>query len=110
MKILTKIQRDVLKFYFFKDENFPNWESIANKLLESGRAIVAGNKNIWVGGIGNFISISPAVDAVDCSQYKFDLDSFLKSKWFEEWKNLYIDDLKEEIQELSDREKDIINL
>ena len=87
MKELTQEQKNFLLLSFFRDEEYAGWESIATMLLDTGKCIVAGKGCIWVGDIGNFIETEEAKDAVDCTLYKFDLELFLKSDFFKEYKN-----------------------
>lgn len=84
MKNLTIIQKNFIVKEFFKSD-LPGGVSIAHKLLEKGECIVAGNSCIWNGGIGNFIKTEKTPDSFDCLTYKFDLDEFLKSSFFQEY-------------------------
>lgn len=87
---LTENQKEFLLNYFFKNESFAGWKSIATKLLDNGSCIVAGNDCIWKGGIGNFIRTEEAEDAVDCIKYSFAINYFLSSEWFKQIHNSYI--------------------
>lgn len=87
MAQLTENQKEFILKRFFENEIFAGWKNVATKLLENGFCIVAGNECIWRGNIGNFIDTEPSQLAVDCLEYRFDLDEFLKSKWFKEIKN-----------------------
>lgn len=101
MKKLSEHQKEFLLKHFFKNEKYAGWKSIATKLLETGRCTVSGNHCIWVGGIGNFIKLEEAKDAVGCVVYKFDLDSFLISQWYKTIKDAYASHLllkKKEIE------------
>ena len=71
------------KFFAHRDPQWdiPGAKSIAEALLVTGSCIVAGDSKIWIGGVGNFISKSPAPNAVGCSLLTFDYPSFLKSPW-----------------------------
>lgn len=86
----------LLKF-FEKHNNYPGWKNIAEKLIETGECIVAGNDCIWHSGIGNFIKTETAENFVDCLLYKFDLEYFKTSEWYKEIKLLHIQELKQEI-------------
>lgn len=90
MRILTENQKNFLLNYFFENDKYPGWKSIATTLLETGKCIVAGETCIWRGGIGNFIKTSPAKGTVGCSLYKFDLEYFLTSVWYKEVKEQYL--------------------
>ena len=54
MKKLTEHQINFL-LKFFENKEYSGWKNIATKLIETGSCIVAGDKCIWNGGIGNFI-------------------------------------------------------
>jgi len=92
--VITKNQEEFL-LTFFEKENYANWKNIAVKLIYDGSCIVAGNDPIWRGGIGNFIKISEAKDAVGCSLFEFDLAVFLSSAWFREDWDLRVKELQE---------------
>lgn len=83
---LTEYQKTFLIDTFFKNENYAGWRNIATKLVENGRCLVAGTECIWKGGIGNFIKTEEAKNAVDCTEYYFDLEYFLTSSFFKEYK------------------------
>jgi hypothetical protein len=87
MITLSDYQKTFLLDYFFKNEKHSGWKNIATKLLDTGECIVAGKECIWVGGIGNFIKIEEAKDAVDCDLYKFDLEYFFTSEWYKGIRN-----------------------
>lgn len=72
IRIMHKEKLDFL-LEFFKNETHAGWAGIATKLLENGFCIVAGEGCIWNGGIGSFIDTSPALNAVGCTLYEFDL-------------------------------------
>ena len=80
---LSPKQKEVI-LSFFTNPSHSEWKSIANKLIDTGEAIVAGDECIWNGGIGNFIRISTNPDYFGCLVYKFDLSYFLKSGWCRE--------------------------
>ena len=58
--VLTTYQKDFLLNNFFENTSYAGWRGIATTLLETGECVVAGDKCIWVGGIGNFIEIKKA--------------------------------------------------
>jgi hypothetical protein len=100
MKKLTQPQKKFLLENFFKKEEIPGWKNIAEKLLETGKCIVAGDTCIWKGGIGYFIGTKDVKDAVGCIEYVFALEMFLSSKWYEDFKAEYIEQLKTKIEVL----------
>jgi hypothetical protein len=107
---LTDNQKAFLLDYFFKNEVFPGWKSIASKLLDNGNCIVAGDTCIWKGGIGNFIKVRIADDFEGCCEYKFDLEDFLDSNWFKEIHNYYIAELAQKKREIENEFNEIIKL
>lgn len=86
-----------LLLLFFENEKYPGWRNIAEKLIDNGSCTVAGNECLWIGGIGNFITTKPDENAYDCLLYTFDLETFKKSKWFEEVKEQYLNSIYQEI-------------
>lgn len=84
MKKLTDIQIDFLLDTFFEKPGYPGWRNIAEALLRLGKCVIAGDKCIWQGGVGNFIRTSRADGLFDCLEYKFDLESFLSAEWIKE--------------------------
>lgn len=107
---LTSNQKEFLLENFFKNEEYAGWRNVAEKLLEKGECIVAGKTRMWIGGIGNFIEIEDAKDAVDCSFYKFDLDCFLSSEWCNQVVASYKEILSFKINELQDELDDICKI
>ena len=95
MKKLNDIQVEFLLTTFFSisAENCANWRDIAIKLLNDGECIIGGNKRIWSGGVGNFITISNAENAFDCMLHKFSLDEFISSQYYKEVTDIYIVEL-----------------
>jgi hypothetical protein len=110
MKELTAEQKNYLLEVFFYNDRFVGWKSIAEKLLEKGSCIVAGTECIWIGGIGNFIKVTPAEDTFGCSEYKFDLEYFLQSEWFKETKENSLTRLNRKVVELQTRYEELSNL
>lgn len=97
---LTYRQKEFLLENFFSvaSKEFPGWQSTALALLDKGQAIVAGNECIWQGGIGNFIETKRAEFFIDCLEYKFDLESFLKSGFFKKTKKTAVYKLTKKIK------------
>lgn len=110
MRQLTETQKQFLLTYFFKNDKFAGWKTIATKLLENGSCIVAGNDCIWKGGIGNFIKTYKAIDFVDCLEYRFDLEYFLTSAWYKEIKSYYEIELEDKMEKLQIEYNDLCNL
>lgn len=108
--ILTEYQTNFLLEYFFKNEKYAGWKNIATKLIENGDCIVAGYEKIWTGGIGNFIKIGVAKNAINCSLYEFNLEYFLSSEWFKEISNQYIAILSDKKRNIEQEYEDICNL
>ncbi len=96
LKKLTDYQIQFLVDTFFKNEKYAGWKNIAFVLLEDGKAIVAGTECIWIGGIGNFIKTNSAKGFIDCLEYTFNLDEFLKSEWYKEHHSYYIEKITNE--------------
>jgi len=80
--ILTQYQKSFILSQFFKNDEYPGWETIATKLIENEFCMVAGDSCIWVGGIGNFINTNTSDEAVGCLEYRFDLNEFMESRYF----------------------------
>ncbi len=78
---------------FFENEKYPGWKNIAEKLIETGKCIVAGDECIWKGAIGHFIHTTKAEGAIGCSLYTFDLEYFKTSEWYKVAKVNYLKDL-----------------
>jgi hypothetical protein len=87
---LTDYQKEFILKHFFINEKYPGWKSIATALLEKGNCIVAGEKCIWIGGIGNFVKTKVHEEAIGCLLYTFNLNEFLSSKWYKEIKELIL--------------------
>jgi hypothetical protein len=105
---MTKTTKEFIKKHFFKNDQYAGWEGIADILLENGTCIVAGDGNIWVGGIGNFIERVEATNAIGCTVLTFNVETFLKSKWYHEVATFYIDNLIEETRKIRAEIVDII--
>ena len=103
MAELTKEQKDYIIQTFFKNELLAGWKNIATKLVYEGKCVVAGERCIWVGGIGNFIETKKTDDFFGCLEYNFDIMYFIKSKWFNENVKLYLDSLSEQQKVLNEK-------
>ncbi len=88
---LTEFQKNFILDYFFATTDAVGWRNIGEKLLETGKCIVAGENRLYCGGIGNFIKTSPAEDAVGCTLYEFNREEFLNSAVYQDVKQLYIE-------------------
>lgn len=69
MKNLTENQLEFLYTFFASSIHtgeYPKWRKIAYNLLTKGKCIVARTSYIFEGGIGNFIEVEEAEDAVGC--------------------------------------------
>ena len=110
MKPLTNYQKEFFLECFFKNEKYSGWKEIATKLLETGQCIVAGDKCIWYGGIGNFIKTETAKDAFDCLLYKFDFDYFLTSEWYKQIAKEYLNILYEKKIEAEKKYQEIFSI
>lgn len=106
---LTENQESFL-LSFFKNDEYVGWKNIAKQLLRKGSCIVAGEKNIWVGGIGNFIKTKNADNLVDCLQYEFDLNNFLTSEWYKQTHNQYSSELYDKKVKINDEYDEIMEL
>ena len=110
---LNQIQIDFLSNTFFKSDKFPGWRGIAEKLIQDGKCIIVGKpseQRIWIGGISNYIDITKAEGAIDCSLYSFDLDYFLTTKFFEDEHYYYLEHVSKEIKRLKDDYNSIVKL
>ena len=106
-RILTENQKTYLLNYFFKNEEFAGWKSIATSLLETGECVVAGTKCIWLGGVGNFIKTENADGFYGCLKYSFDLEIFLTSEHFKSITEIYAEQLVEKKKQLDSELVDI---
>lgn len=107
---LTSNQKEFLLEYFFKNEKYAGWRSIATSLLEEGECTVAGTECIWIGLIGNFIKTETAKNLVGCTLYKFDLEYFFESLWYKDIYNKYISILYEEKLAIDKKYKEMTDL
>ena len=104
---LTVTQKNFLLECFFKNEAYAGWRNIADKLLDSGFCTVAGNKCIWLGGVGNYIKVEEAEDLIGCCKYTFDLEDFLTSGWFKQVHSIYITELAQKKKKIEDEYNEI---
>ncbi len=100
--MLTQNQKDFLLNIFFVHEHYSGWKGIAEKLLDKGKCVVAGDRCIWSGGIGNFIKTKEHADYFGCLEYTFDIKIFLGSQFYTFVYNEY---MKEQEAELDALEK-----
>lgn len=110
---MNKVNDNQKKFLlenFFRNEDYAGWKSIAENLIDKGACLVAGTENIWIGGIGNFIDVSEAKNAVGCSMYKFDLNNFLISQWFKDIKDQQVSVLSNKKKEVTQELEDILKM
>lgn len=107
---LTDNQKDFILENFFKDDYYAGWKNIANSLLDKGECVVAGDKCIWSGGVGNFITTVHVDGYFGCIMYKFDLLEFLSSEWFKEIHNLYMIALSEKKRNIDLEYDELLNL
>ena len=95
---------------FFENDEYTGWKNIALKLITNGKCIVAGEKCIWNGGIGNFIETKNMEDAIGCLQYEFNVDNFMNSNYFKELINNKISQLSDNKRRADEEYNDICNL
>lgn len=91
MKKLTDFQKGFILDTFFNNEK-PNWRTIATELIEQGSCVVGGEELFWFGGIGNHIEHSSNPKYIGCLEYKFNIDNFLSSEYFQGTVKSYIFD------------------
>ena len=85
---------------FFIDDKLPGWKQIAEALIDNGECIVAGDKCVYNGGIGNFIKTESANDYVNCLKYTFDIEYFMSSMYFQERLVNLIEDVNKKLEDL----------
>lgn len=103
MNKLNAAQKNFILNFFFPNVEFPGWKTVGEKLLDTGKCIVAGEKCIWLGGIGNFITVEPAEGAVGCSLYTFDIDNFLSSQLYIHTKDAYVEERLSELEFMKEK-------
>lgn len=84
--------------------------TIARKLISTGKCIVAGSNRIWYSGIGNFITDKPAEDAIYCTELTFHLQSFIDSELFKDIVQHELLQIQEAVKELKKQEMSIAKL
>jgi hypothetical protein len=83
-------------------------KSIAISLVSTGECITTeGAKNIWRGGIGNFLTQEVVENAVGIIKLKFDTEDFITSAWYQETTFNHLCNLKAKITEM---EKEIVQI
>lgn len=102
MKKLNAKQLDFLIEKFFHVESVAGSAQIARQLLQTGHCIVAGRDRVWRGGVGNFLTASPAKDAIGCTHLSIDVDEFLSSVWAQQELSDREQTLRKKIRELQD--------
>lgn len=85
-------------------------ERIARKLIIEGKCIVAGNKRLWAGGVGNFIKTEEHDDYIGCLVHEFHIKEFLDSKFFKEIYANKMSELDDKMLELTEASKDLAAL
>lgn len=109
---MDKVQKEWLLKTFFKNEKFPGWRGIAEKLIDTGKCVTTGN--IWIGGIGNFIESEKYEGGIDLIELSFDVELFCSkmNAYFMEYHLAEVRKIKQEMFELTKRQssiKSIIN-
>lgn len=80
--IIPKLLAEEIVELLFQNE-LPGSSKIGLELLRTGYCVVAGTSKPWIGGVGNFVSLSEAENAVGCSVIKLD-PKFFQSSLFKE--------------------------
>ena len=106
---LKPTQKEFILEKFFKNESVPGWRGIAEKLLDKGKCIVAGEDCVWRGGIGNFISTQPVKDAYKCSEYTLNVEAFMNSAWYTEHAFEFQNKAKEEFLKQKEKYEEIMS-
>lgn len=111
---MTDIQIQFFLDNFFQHDHasndFPGWKGIAKKLIVNGQCTVAGNGELWWGGIGNFIQKEEAPDAVDCTRLTFDMKEFTSqnNQYFQQTLDRVLLQKHEEIMKLQKEVQEIL--
>lgn len=108
MRKLSECYKKFILEYFFKNEEYAGWKNIATTLIEEGKCIVDDKSCIWIGGIGNFIKTSNVGCFAGCLKYEFDLEYFLKSRYYLEISREYINELSTKISEIEKEHNEIM--
>jgi hypothetical protein len=109
-KKLTPHQMDFIVDNFFESKQHAGSREIAIRLIDQGKCIVAGDKCIWQGGVGNFIKTNPEPRAFGCCEYSFDLEKFLESAFFTEFHNVRLINLEKELKTLEKKLEELRDL
>lgn len=104
---LTENQINFLLDIFFANPKYPGWKSIATSLITKGKCTVAGDRCIWIGGVGNFITTNTAPDLFSCLEYTFNLSYFLSSEYYKSVKESYMENLKEDMDNIIAKHNEI---
>lgn len=111
---MSEALKEFIFQHFFRKDVYPGERSIAYNLMEKGECIVAGTTRLWHGGVGNFITVTPAEGTIGCSLHVFDKQSFLESAIFVLMLREYVAEkrknLKENINALKKQLKDLDEL
>jgi hypothetical protein len=109
MREFSKNQIDyIVQKYFAPHERArPGSTEIGYKLLKQGSVIVAGNTNFLVGGIVNFVETKRAENFVGCMEYSLNYTALLSNKAFQRKKQNVIYDLKEKVEIMEQRIKEL---
>src|SRR6266567_1652856 len=107
---MKKYQKEFLLEQFFKNQYHIGWRGIAEKLIDTGKCIVAGKDCIWRGGIGNFINTKDVPDSYECLEYTFNLHSFLGSAWYKEQLKNSLEVIQSKIKELTQQFEELTDL
>lgn len=99
---LTKNQKDFV-LEFFKNEAFPGWRNIAEKLIEIGTVLTTcEHTDIWRGGIGNFITSEKSNEGIGVWMYTFNLNVFMYSDMFIEHHQKRLNELEKEYKRIKE--------
>jgi hypothetical protein len=101
---LTDTQISILIDAFFLTEaSYPGLAEISRRLLLEGECIVAGNGQLWNGGVGSFIRVTVAKDAVGCAKLTLDREALLSTPWVKENLESRIDALRLQTNKLQEQ-------
>lgn len=104
-------QKDFILKYFFENDKFAGWRNIATELIDKETVLTTcDHRDIWSGGIGNFIKSCKSDEGIGLWRYSFNVKEFLSSSWFKEIKGYYLEDIKEQYEDIKDKKKQIEEL